>query len=318
MKYRNIPVLILGYNRPKHIKKLITSLKKIKPKNIFISLDGPKKNETDRIKCHVVKNEIEKINWSCEIKKKYNLNNLGCRESVYKGINWFFKHNNFGIVLEDDCIPNISFFTFCEKINNKYKNNKKIFTISGTNFFNKKISNDYFFSKYNHCWGWGSWKRAWKYYDNNLSFWNNWKNTNSWKLLHQDEIERKYWEKIFNKTKKRKIDSWAYVWTCSVWKNNGLTVIPKKNLIKNIGFDIGATHTLEKKLNHLKAFSLKFKKNLIGPKILKPLRANDEYVFNNHFQGKYYLWPWVVLKVIKLFLENPKMFFLKANRVLFS
>ena len=137
MKYRNIPVLILGYNRPKHIKKLISSLKKIKPKNIFISLDGPKKNEIDRIKCHVVKNEIEKINWNCEIKKKYNLNNLGCRESVYKGINWFFKHNNFGIVLEDDCIPNDSFFHFCNIMLDKYKYKRQVKAICGTNYLLK-------------------------------------------------------------------------------------------------------------------------------------------------------------------------------------
>ena len=228
LAYRNIPVLILGYNRPFHIKKLINSLRKIKPKRIYVSLDGSKKNLEDIKKSELVKKQVNKINWDCVIKKNYNSKNLGCRESVSKGIEWFFNNNKFGIILEDDCIPNQSFFDFCHVINQLYKNNKKIFSISGSNFFNGKIKDDYYFSKYPHCWGWATWSRAWKDYDYNLSFWNKWKKTKSWKLLHTNNIERKYWEKIFDKVKKEKIDSWAYVWTCSVWKKNGLTIIPKK------------------------------------------------------------------------------------------
>jgi hypothetical protein len=261
MKYQNIPVLILGYNRPYQTRKLVSSLRKIKPKNIFISLDGPKNDLLDINKCYAVKNEIKKIDWNCKIRKKINKENLGCRQSVNSAISWFYKKNNFGIILEDDCIPNISFFVFCEKIDNKYKNNKKIFAISGSNFFNKKITKDYFFSKYPHCWGWASWKRAWKYYDNRLNFWNKWKNSNSWYLFHNNNTERKYWNKIFDKTKMKKIDSWAYIWTCCVWKQKGLTIIPKKNLIKNIGFGNNATNAIEKKNEYSKSYSLKFNKN---------------------------------------------------------
>ena len=175
LAYRNIPVLILGYNRPSHIKKLIKSLKKIKPKKIYISLDGPKNKIEDIKKCKLVKNEIDKINWDCVLKKNYNSNNLGCKESVSRGIKWFFKSNKFGIILEDDCIPNRTFFNFCYKIDQIYKNNKKIFSISGSNFFNGQIKDDYYFSKYTHCWGWATWSRAWKHYDNKLSFWDEWK-----------------------------------------------------------------------------------------------------------------------------------------------
>jgi len=318
MKYKNIPVLILGYNRPNHINKLIDSLRKIKPSNIFISLDGPKNISIDIEKCTNVKNEIKKIDWDCKIKRKYNLNNLGCRDSVSRGINWFFKYNKFGIILEDDCIPNKSFFAFCKKVDDKFKNNKNIFTISGSNFFNKKIKNDYFFSKYNHCWGWATWKRAWKFYDNKLSFWKEWKNSKSWKSFHDSKVERKYWTKIFDKTNMKKIDSWAYVWTCCVWKQYGLTVIPKKNLIKNIGFDSEATHTVESKFKYLKSYKIKLRKNLSGSSELVPFKLNDEYVFSNHFQGKYYLWPWFILKGIRLLFENPKIFFLKINKFLFT
>ena len=95
LAYRNIPVLILGYNRSSHIKKLLNSLKIIKPKEIYISLDGPKKNIEDINKCNLVKDQIDKIDWNCKLKKNYNSTNLGCKESVSKGIEWFFKNNKF-------------------------------------------------------------------------------------------------------------------------------------------------------------------------------------------------------------------------------
>ena len=310
--FQNISVLVLGYNRPNHIKKLLNSLRKIKPKKIYISLDGPKKDLRDKKLSQLVKNEVENINWRCSIKKKYNIKNLGCRDSVRKGIDWFFKYNKFGIILEDDCLPNISFFQFCNKINKIYKNNKKIFSISGSNFYNKKVKYDYFYSKYNHCWGWASWKRAWKKYDNKLLNWDKLKNSKQWKLLHKNRIERRYWEKIINKVKKEKIDSWAYVWTYSMWLYKGIAIIPKKNLIKNIGFDIYATNSIKEETKHLKSHSLNFKTQLKKPKKFIPLIQNDDYVFNNHFQGKNYLWPWIIFKILKLGLYNPKIFVKKA------
>ncbi|WP_440915362.1 glycosyltransferase family A protein [Candidatus Pelagibacter sp.] len=316
LAYRNIPILILGYNRPTHIKKLIISLRNIKPKKIYICLDGSKKNIEDIKKCNLVKKEINKINWKCVVKKKYNNLNLGCKLSVGKGIEWFFSNNKFGIILEDDCIPNRSFFHFCLLMNKLYKNNKKIFSISGSNFYNGKIDNDYYFSKYPHCWGWATWSRAWKHYDKNLKFWPKWKKTKNWNSFHSNLIEKNYWEKIFNKVKSGEIDSWAYIWTFSVWRKRGLTIIPKKNLIKNIGFDINATNSLKEEKKHLKVSSLNFNKSVKKPKILKALKTNDSFVFENHFQGKYFLWPWIIIKLTKLLLTNPKIFFLKILRKL--
>ena len=313
MKYQDIPILVLGYNRPEHIKKLILSLRKVRPKIIYISLDGPKNNLTDKKKNESVKKEIEKIDWKCKIKKKYNTTNLGCRESVSTGISWFFRKNRFGIILEDDCIPNKSFFIFCQKIDAKYSNNQKVFAISGSNFFNRTIKNDFFFSKYNHCWGWATWSRAWKYYDNKLTFWSKWKYSKQWKHFHDNMLEKKYWEKIFDNVLKRKIDSWAYVWTCCVWRKNGLTIIPKKNLIENIGFDMNATNTIDNKKIYKKASELKLKKNLNFKISISPLKENDAFVFENHFKGKYSLWPWMIIKLLKMFAKNPLIFFIKLN-----
>ena len=162
--------------------------------------------------------------------------------------------------------------------------------------------------------GWATWRRAWNQYDDKLVLWSKLKNSKKWRTLHKNNIERKYWEKIIDNVEKRKIDSWAYVWTYSMWLHGGITVIPKKNLIKNIGFDADATNSLKEESKYLKSYSLNFKKKLKKPEKLLPLIENDDYVFNNHFKGHSYLWPWVILKIIKLAISNPIIFIKKTTK----
>ena len=315
-----IPILLLVYNRPKHTLALINKLRSIKPKKIYISSDGPKENQKDFINCKKVKIIISKIDWKCKLKFNYGINNQGCRKSVSNGINWFFDNEKAGIILEDDCVPNLDFFNFCKILLKKYKNQDKISVISGSNFQKKEIDKYYYyFSKYPHCWGWATWKRAWKLYDPKFSFWPKWKQSLDWKLLHKDLIEKKYWEKIFDKVYKNKIDSWAYVWTACVWKNKGLTATPNLNLIDNIGFDENATHTFAlKKFEYKKSRYKNFKNNIkiLHPKSIGINNEADNYVFLNHFKGIYYLWPYRIFYFIKLFFKNPNEFILKIIKII--
>ncbi len=311
---RNVPVLILAYNRPIYTKKLIEALKKIKPKNIYISCDGPKNNQEDINNCNQTRDVFNSINWNCNIKTNYFPNNLGCRKGISRGINWFFKYEKQGIILEDDCIPTNYFFYFCNKMLMKYKNNPKIHCIGGVNFLKtKNIKESYYFSKYNHCWGWATWKNSWELNDPDIKFWPKFKKSKNWNTYHESKLEKKYWTKIFNNTFNRKIDSWAYPWTLSLWKVGGLTVTPKYNLVNNIGTGQNTTHS---SFREKKYFSKKnLKKTLVHPdKIIKNKLA-DNYVFETHFNGKNYLYPWRVLFLIKLFIKNPFKFLSKSFKV---
>ena len=148
----NVPVVIMVYNRPKQTKRLLKNLEKIKPKNLIIISDGAKKNTHDLMKVNKVQNIIKQINWNCKklyISSKYN---LGLKKRIYSGLNIVFRNYNQAIILEDDCIPNKSFFYFCEKLLNIYKNNKKITSISGNNFNSININESYYFSKYSSKW----------------------------------------------------------------------------------------------------------------------------------------------------------------------
>tara|TARA_B100000787_G_C16166517_1_gene284171 strand:- start:425 stop:1369 length:945 start_codon:yes stop_codon:yes gene_type:complete len=304
----NIPLLLLIYNRPSETKKLIEKLRRYKPSIIYVSSDGVKKNQKNSEKNTKVKNIIKEIDWKCKIKTHYLNKNYGCKEAVSRGITWFFKNEKMGIILEDDCIPSKSFFIFSKNLLKKYYNNNSIFTISGNNFLKKnlKIKDSYYFSNYNHCWGWATWRKAWKKYDKNLKKWPSFKKTKKWENKFIIKEERKYWEKIFDLCYKKKIDSWAYPWLFSILYNDGTNILPRVNLVKNIGFNLSADTTIgNKKFNH-EIFELK--KELIHPKKISINLKADEYTYFNFFEGRNFMWPYRIFYLIELFLHNPYIF----------
>ena len=312
----NTPILILIFNRPKETRKLINRLEKFKPKNIYIFSDGPRKNnESDLKKNNECKQLIQDLKWKNNIKKKYLKNNLGCKNAVSKGISWFFENEEMGIILEDDCIPTKSFFKFCEWGLIKFKNNDKIGSITGNNFLksNININSSYYFSKYAHCWGWATWRNRWALYNKNITFWKRWKNSKNFRKLFNLKHEILYWKKIFNNVSKNKIDSWAYPWNLCLWYNNKIVLTPKYNLVKNVGYGNSATHTFVNSHN-LNYSTTKLNFPYKSPQINKVNMEADNYVFYNHFQGVNYLWPYRMIYVLKLILNNPRFVIFKLKK----
>ena len=302
-----IPILFLCYNRPKITNKTLKRIISYKPNKIYISVDGPKNDPKDRLKVTKVKNIINNLRKkNIKIIKKINLKNLGCKQSNLKAINWFFKNEKMGIIIEDDCLIEKDFLKFCKIMLEKYKYNKKIFCISGSNFQHKKIQKEsYYYSKYNHCWGWATWRDRWRFNNSEITFWPKFKNSEQWNKLHQDNIEKKFWNKIFDNVFKNNIDSWAYPWTLSVWKKKGITVTPTSNLVKNIGFGYESTHSvfLDKKLNYLN--KSKLEKKFIYPRKIEINHTADQFVFVNHFKGKNYIFPYRIIFLLQKLISNP-------------
>ena len=306
-----IPILLLSYNRYSCTKKSLNAILKIKPQKLYISSDGPKLSDIDNKKVLKVRKLFSNIKLK-NIKMNFNDKNLGCKSSNIKAINWFFNQEKEGIIIEDDCIASKDFFYFAEIMLKKYRNKKKIYCISGSNFQDRPIdSNSYYFSKYNHCWGWATWRDRWDFNDKRINFWPKFKKSDVWNKLHRNKMEKKYWNKIFDQVFKEKFDSWAYPWTLSVWKQNGITITPNFNLVKNIGFGNKSTHSffLKDKIKYLNKKKIKTK--VIHPtKIIINDKA-DFYVFKNHFKGYNYIWPYRGLDLIKKLLLNPFVFFKK-------
>jgi len=228
-------VLFMVFNRPNETKQVFDSIKKAKPPRLYVACDGPREGREDEVKhVDVVRKIATEVDWPCEVKTLFRKNNLGCKKAVSTSINWFFEHEEQGIILEDDCLPDPSFFIFAEKMLQKYKGDKQIWKICGNNPKNTgSKSSEYFLSKIPSCWGWASWRDRWHHYDVNMNYWNK-----KSELVIHDKVPRhvyRDYKNCFKQTKLGLIDSWDYQWTCLILINNGFVIKPYANLISNIG-----------------------------------------------------------------------------------
>ena len=272
------------FNRPKETQLLFNAIKEVKPKKLYVAADGPRNNGKDEIVCMETKKVLDQIDWECELITLFRDQNLGCGKAVSGAISWFFKNEEEGIVLEDDCLPTIDFFRFCDEMLFKYKSDSRIMHIAGTNLFSDNYdSNDsYHFSKYANIWGWATWQRSWIQYDFNISKFSSFRKTNYFRqyfnYLPAYVSRLKCYSSVFeNHIEKKTIDTWDYQWCFTCVSNTGMSIVPKSNLIKNIGFDNNATHTVS-----FDDFYSKNQQDLKFPLI------HPEFVMINHKQDLVY------------------------------
>jgi hypothetical protein len=240
------PVAFLIFNRPDTTARVFEAIRQAKPPKLLVVADGPRPDRPDDVeKCKAARAIIDKVDWDCAVLTNYSDVNLGCKSRVSSGLNWVFDTVEEAIIIEDDCLPHPSFFQFCEELLEYYRHDQRIMVISGDNFQfgRKRTEYSYYFSRYNHIWGWASWRRAWQYYDLKMKLWQE-ISDGSWLESILGETQAvKYWTKIFQTAYDNKVDSWDYGWTFACWIQNGLTILPNVNLVSNIGFGADATHT---------------------------------------------------------------------------
>ena len=260
------PILFMIFNREKCAIKVFSTIRRIRPKYLYIASDGARDSIEDEsnIVANLRVKIINKIDWPCECKTLFREKNLGCKVAVSDAITWFFDQESEGIILEDDCLPEPSFFKFCEQMLIKFRHDSRIAMVSGNNFHSTSVEESYYFTKYVHIWGWATWKRSWALYDINLTDW-----PVARKFLLNDifkkSITRVLWHRNFKKCFYNKIDTWDYQWVYSIWMNSMLCIAPNVNLVKNIGFDFRATHTKNSTIFANVSFK-KIKFPLIHPK----------------------------------------------------
>lgn len=280
------PILLLIFNRPKTTQVVFDEIRRAKPKKLFIAADGPRANRVDDVaKCEDTRKITELIDWPCTVERLYRKVNLGCGVGPSDAISWFFNNVDSGIILEDDCVPDQSFFKFCDELLEKYEDDKRIMMISGDNFQDKNttITDSYYFSRHCHCWGWATWKRAWNLFDFNMSSWPTFKKRNNLlELFDGNCLVSKYWESVFNYVYKGKKDIWDYQWTYACVSNGGMTILPAVNLVTNIGVGEGATHTARRgKSTEIPSSSISFP--LKHPKLILRNKELDYKTDKNYF-----------------------------------
>jgi len=243
------PVAFIVFNRPELTSIVFERIREAQPEKLFVIADGPRLSHPEDIsKCSATREIIDKgIDWDCEIFRDFSQDNMGCRMRLPSGLNWVFNQVDVAIVLEDDCLPSLFFFQYCEDLLDRYRNESSIMHIGGSNFqgWRNRGKRDYFFSKYSHVWGWATWRRAWCLLDLKMKSWSDPKNKKIIDNVFDTEEERKYWTKIFNKTYDNFTESstWDFSWLYTCWLNQGLSVCPARNLVENIGIGSDSTHT---------------------------------------------------------------------------
>lgn len=295
----NIPLVLFIYRRPIFVKNLIDVLRDLQPNNIYVFADGPKNNFDEDLICKETREQLNQINWNCNLQVFFEEKNIGLRKNITKGLNYIFSHEKAAIILEDDCLPNIDFFYFCQELLVRYENNMEISVVSGNNHQNDKNRGDgsYYFSKYSHCWGWATWASRWKHYNDLIDFWPSWKLTDDWHSLNSCEDEKEYWEEVFNKVYEGEVDSWAYRWLATNWYLNKLTILPNVNLVSNVGFGPDSTHTKSDIV--LPAQPTGCIKNITHPKLVVRNLDADFYTYLYHYGGIYKRFPYSMLPILK-------------------
>jgi len=273
----NTAVLFLVFNRLEVTKETFNAIREARPTRLYIAADGPRHLRKEEKKINEVKNFIlSNIDWDCEVKTLFREENLGAPIAVSSAISWFFETEDNGIILEDDCVPGKSFFSFCEQLLEKYQDDFSVGMVSGNNFQNgiKRGKEDYFFTIYGHIWGWATWANRWKNHD--MKFQQN--NTNEFiEKIFEDNKAIRYWKNIYN-TKK----NWDYLWILALWKNKQLSICPKVNLVSNIGFGEDATNTfyVDKRMADLEIMELDLTKH---PSKVEVNDEADKYTSRNIF-----------------------------------
>lgn len=240
----DLPVLVTAFNRVDTLTEVIAGVRRVRPPRLYLAVDGPRPDRPgeDRQVAAVQDFLDGAVDWDCEVKRLYRDHNLGCAGAVSGAVSWFFEQEERGVVLEDDCLPDPSFFGFCEELLDRYADDPQVMHISGcclADFDDR--GETYFFSLYPQVWGWATWRDRWREFSLD-------------RPDFQDEVEgvlsrfasreeRDYWRRVLGRTFSGEIDSWAYPWAYSIWRSGGIATYPTLSLVKNIGFGNDATHT---------------------------------------------------------------------------
>lgn len=244
----DVPVVLMMFNRPDQTRAVFDRVAAVRPKQLFVIADGPRADHpADAHECRASLSILDRVNWNCDLQTNVSETNLGCGRRISSGLDWVFDRVDRAVILEDDCVPDPSFFRFCAELLERYKDDARIRTISGHSVLSGRARTNwsYHFSTFHRTWGWATWRRSWRKLDMAMRLWPQVRDE-GWLVDMVGGVgskSAKFWGVRFEATYAGRIDSWAYPYLFSCWLDHSLAVIPDRNLVHNIGFGQQATHT---------------------------------------------------------------------------
>lgn len=242
-----VPILLLVFNRPDLTTRVFQAIRQVRPRTLYVSADAPRTNsDSDLVLCAEVRQIVTNIDWPCNLHTQFFSSNQGCRDGEALGMEWFFSEQPEGIILEDDTLPLSSFFSYCQCLLERYRDSRRIFSISGNSFLPAPSCGraSYFFSSYADYWGWAGWRRSWESYDRHIKEFPSWHQGDGLAKVFPSRADaRNYWYSILEQTFRGHIDTWDYQMLFNMWMHNGCSIMPTVNLVRNLGFRADGTHT---------------------------------------------------------------------------
>lgn len=241
------PVALFVFRRPETTRRVFDAIAGARPARLLLVADGPRSDKPGEAEaCGEVREIVSRVDWPCEVSTNFSAGNLGCQERMVSGLDWVFSLAEEAIVLEDDCLPDPSFFPFCQELLETYRGDRRVAAISGTNLVETHLKTDasYYFSRLGGNWGWATWRSEWVLFDRRIEDWPKLREEKILSEIFEQPKAVAYWTKIFDMMhENRGPSAWDYQWLYARLKNNALSITPKVNLVANIGFGPGATHT---------------------------------------------------------------------------
>jgi hypothetical protein len=215
-----VPVALVIFNRPQATEVCFKQIRRLRPKRLFIIGDGAREHRPgEAASVEQCREIVSAIDWDCTVTNLYSEKNMGCGQRISSGISEAMKQVDRLIILEDDCLAEPSFFTFCEALLTRYEFDERVMAITGNNFQlgRRWTTASYYFSKYPHCWGWATWKRAWEKFDMKIPNWPMFRDSGQLATHCRSRNELEYWTKIFDSVHAGKSQSWAFPWVLAHW-----------------------------------------------------------------------------------------------------
>lgn len=240
----HVPVVLLIYRRAEHTRQVVNALRHVRPSSLFVIADGPNENFPDDLDAvKTARDVISSIDWDCQIVQIYSETNMGLRARVISGLDRVFERVDQAIILEDDCRPSPSFFSFATQLLTRYEGNSGVGLISGNNFApNSKLATSYYFSSHPNIWGWATWRRTWtEFRSSAVGLGTRTAVLNELPKTYPGMFARRSFARLVKSA--GTLDSWAIDFACFFHAGRKMAVVPQQNLVENIGFGEMSTHT---------------------------------------------------------------------------
>lgn len=305
----DVPVVLIMFRRPEPTRAVLDAISAVEPRRLFVIADGPRPDRPDDLaKCQESRALLDRVTWNCGLQVDLAEHNLGCGRRISSGLDWVFEHVDRAIILEDDCVPDPSFFHFCEELLERHEADPRIRTISGHNVLSGRTRTDwsYHFSSFHRIWGWATWRRSWRRVDMGMRLWPQVRD-GGWltDMIGGDRRSARFWGDRFEATYTGRIDSWAYPYLFSCWLDHSLAVIPNRNLVRNVGFGRESTHTRDHQ-NSLDRAVEPMPFPLVHPPFMVCDRVSDRETFRRRCLPEESPWPRRMARHLYVTLSGAK------------